>query len=134
MELDACSGTPGARSCTAKVVGSIFCTSKLASIPASLSLRYLRSPKGWHRAQQLSRLPQEPPGTLPLCLYPAHNQPLSPMCRDHSESHAKAAHASLKPSLQGFFLACSMLNRAEASVLTALCKVIPSAKRCFLVL
>lgn len=60
-------GAQGPRSCTAKAGGSVFCISKLAGTPASLSLEYLRSPNGQHRAHQLSWLPQEPPGTLPSC-------------------------------------------------------------------
>lgn len=60
-------GARGPRSRTAKAGGSVFCISKLTGTPASLSLEYLRSPNGQHRAHQLSWLPQEPPGTLPLC-------------------------------------------------------------------
>lgn len=60
-------GPQGPRSRRAKVVGSVFCLSKLAATPASLSLRYLRSPNGQPRAHQLSWLPQEPPGVLPSC-------------------------------------------------------------------
>lgn len=74
-------GPQGPRSHTAKVVGSILCISKLASTPASLSLRYLRSPEGQHRAHQLSWLPQEPAGTLPLCRLTSLSHPCAFHCR-----------------------------------------------------
>lgn len=98
----------------------------------------LEEPKG--AAQSTAALPAAPGASWHFALVPfvqlttSLSHPRAFHCGAQSESRAKAAHASLKSSLQGFFLAGSLLNRAGAAVLTALCKVIPSAKCRFLVL
>lgn len=136
LELDACSGTPGTKVTQGQGCGERFLPLQAGCHPCLVISEVLEEPK-W-AAQSTSALLAAPGASWRFALMPfiqltgSLSHPCAFHCGDQSESHAKAAHASLKSSLQGFFLAGSVLDRAGASLLTALCKVVPSAKCCFL--
>lgn len=135
MELDSCSGSPGTKGTHSQGWGERFLYLQAGWHPCLVISGVLEEPK-W-AAQSTSALLAAPGASWHFALVPliqlttSLSHPCAFHCGDQSESHAKAAHASLKSSLQRFFLAGSVLNRAGAVVLTALCKVVPFAKLCF---